>query len=111
MLPPSVPSKCTACPDIAVMEFTLGLQESSYGESVSTLGFGSRVSEITLGAAQKHCESSHIFDARETITLLQRQADVTKADLTAALAEVEAERAARTALESRVATLEVTALF
>lgn len=78
---------------------------------MSTLGFGSRVSEITLGAAQKHSESSHIFDARETIALLQRQADITKADLTAALGEVESERAARTALESRIASLEVQAPF
>lgn len=50
-------------------------QESSYGESVSTLAFGARVSEITLGAARKHCESGALFDAREAagrqVTLLR----------------------------------------
>ncbi len=40
-------------------------QESSYGESVSTLAFGARVSEITLGAARKHSESGALFEARE----------------------------------------------
>lgn len=82
-------------------------QETSYGESVSTLGFGSRVSEITLGAARRHCESSQIFDARETIALMQRQADTNKAEIAAAQSEAEAERAARLSLESRVAVLEV----
>ena len=32
---------------------------------MSTLAFGARVSEITLGAARKHCESGALFDARE----------------------------------------------
>ena len=41
------------------------LQSSSYGESISTLGFGSRVSEITLGQAKKNSESAQIFDAKD----------------------------------------------
>jgi hypothetical protein len=40
-------------------------QESSYGETVSTLAFGARVSDISLGAARKHCESGALFEARE----------------------------------------------
>lgn len=41
------------------------LQESSHGESISTLQFGARVSEISLGAAKKNVESGAIFEARE----------------------------------------------
>ena len=41
------------------------LQASSAGESLSTLAFGSRVSEITLGRVQRNCESSAIFEARQ----------------------------------------------
>ena len=41
------------------------LQSSSYGESISTLGFGSRVSEITLGQAKKNSESAQIFEAKD----------------------------------------------
>ena len=43
------------------------LQSSSYGESVSTLGFGSRVSEITLGQAKKNSESAQIFEAKDQV--------------------------------------------
>ncbi len=43
------------------------MQCSSYGESVSTLGFGSRVSEITLGQAKKNSESAQIFEAKDQI--------------------------------------------
>lgn len=41
------------------------VQESSHGESISTLGFGARVSEITLGAARRNTESGAIFEAKE----------------------------------------------
>ena len=44
---------------------------------MSTLAFGARVSEITLGAARKHCESGALFDAREAagrqVTLLRAE--------------------------------------
>ena len=43
------------------------LQSSSYGESISTLGFGSRVSEITLGQAKKNSESAQIFEAKDQV--------------------------------------------
>ena len=41
------------------------MQDSSFGESVSTLQFGARVSEISLGAAKKNVESGALFEARE----------------------------------------------
>lgn len=43
------------------------LQSSSYGESISTLGFGSRVSEITLGQAKKNSESAQIFETKDQL--------------------------------------------
>ncbi len=43
------------------------MQCSSYGESISTLGFGSRVSEITLGQAKKNSESAQIFEAKDQV--------------------------------------------
>ncbi|EIE19659.1 kinesin-domain-containing protein, partial [Coccomyxa subellipsoidea C-169] len=49
--------------------------ESSYGESVSTLGFGSRVSEISLGAAKKNVESGAIFEAKEAARRQEREAE------------------------------------
>ena len=42
-----------------------GVQASSYGETLSTLGFGARVSQISLGAARNNVESGAVFDARE----------------------------------------------
>lgn len=56
---PSVRRKC--------IEGGCLLQCSSYGESISTLGFGSRVSEITLGQAKKNSESAQIFEAKDQI--------------------------------------------
>ncbi len=41
------------------------MQASSCGESVSTLGFGARVAEITLGQARANTESGAVFEARE----------------------------------------------
>lgn len=46
---------------------TCVLQSSSYGESISTLGFGSRVSEITLGQAKKNSESAQIYEAKDQL--------------------------------------------
>ncbi len=43
----------------------LAPQASSCGESVSTLGFGARVAEITLGQARANTESGAVFEARE----------------------------------------------
>lgn len=36
---------------------------------MSTLAFGSRVSEITLGRASRNCQSSAIFEARQAALL------------------------------------------
>lgn len=43
------------------------VQASSAGESLSTLAFGARVSEITLGRATRNCESSAVFEARQAL--------------------------------------------
>lgn len=43
------------------------LQASSHGESTSTLAFGSRVSEVTLGQAKKNSESAQIFEAKDQV--------------------------------------------
>ncbi len=51
------------------------LQESSYGESISTLGFGSRVSEITLGPAKRNTESGAIFEAKETARRVEQESE------------------------------------
>lgn len=51
------------------------MQESSFGESVSTLGFGARVSEISLGAAKKNVESGAIFEAKEAARRQEREAE------------------------------------
>ncbi len=41
---------------------------------MSTLGFGARVSEITLGAARRNVESGAIFEAKEAAAAQQREA-------------------------------------
>ncbi|KAK9798229.1 hypothetical protein WJX73_010651 [Symbiochloris irregularis] len=49
----------------AMMFVHISPEESSHGESISTLQFGARVKEISLGAAKKNVESGAIFEARE----------------------------------------------
>ena len=51
------------------------VQETSFGESVSTLGFGARVSEVCLGAAKRNCESGAVFEAKETARRQEREAE------------------------------------
>ena len=51
------------------------MQESSHGESISTLGFGSRVSEITLGAAKRNTESGAIFEAKESARRIEQESE------------------------------------
>jgi Kinesin motor domain len=41
-------------------------ESSSFGESVSTLKFGARVSEITLGQAKRNVEAGSVLDAKAT---------------------------------------------
>ena len=69
------------------------LQVSSYSESTSTLQFGSRVSEITLGAAKKNVESGLMLDAREASAKLQRETNAARAEAAAAHEALEFERA------------------
>ncbi len=39
------------------------------------MGFGSRVSEITLGAAKRNTESGAIFDAKEAVRRAEQEAE------------------------------------
>ena len=69
------------------------MQGSSHSESTSTLQFGARVSEITLGAARKNVESGMMLDAREASAKLQRETAAARADAAAAHEALEYERA------------------
>ena len=68
------------------------MQETSAAESQSTMQFGARVSEITLGAAKKNTESSAMLDAREVSGRLQREVAVAKAEAAAARDAINEER-------------------
>lgn len=86
---------------------------SSFSESVSTLTFGSRVSEITLGAAKKNVESGIMLDAREAAGRLQREAAEARAEAAAVIeayeAELERQREQCRLLEAENARLKVAA--
>jgi len=70
-------------------------EESSVGETLSTLNFGHAVTKITLGAAKQNVvESGSVWEARHI-----------KEKLSDAKREVEAEREARRKLEEEVAML------
>eukprot|EP00192_Tetraselmis_astigmatica_P002102 CAMPEP_0117660610 /NCGR_PEP_ID=MMETSP0804-20121206/7059_1 /TAXON_ID=1074897 /ORGANISM="Tetraselmis astigmatica, Strain CCMP880" /LENGTH=1042 /DNA_ID=CAMNT_0005467349 /DNA_START=319 /DNA_END=3446 /DNA_ORIENTATION=- len=69
---------------------------SSYGETVSTLGFGTRVSQVTLGAAKQNREGAELFAAREAIARLEagnQEADAAADRLKAEVADLRAESA------------------
>uniref|UniRef100_A0A061S3R0 Kinesin family member C2/C3 n=1 Tax=Tetraselmis sp. GSL018 TaxID=582737 RepID=A0A061S3R0_9CHLO len=69
---------------------------SSYGETVSTLGFGTRVAEVTLGAAKQNREGAELFAAREEIARLEagnKGVDATVESLKAELASQRSDRA------------------
>eukprot|EP00891_Asterochloris_glomerata_P003861 jgi/Astpho2/3861/e_gw1.00062.13.1_t len=51
----------------AMMFMHIAPEASSHGESTSTLAFGSRVSEVTLGQAKKNSESAQIFEAKDQV--------------------------------------------
>lgn len=70
-------------------------ESSSHGESVSTLKFATRVSEITLGAAKRNVVSGKVFEAQEAVA--SRDAQLT--ELNAALADAR-ERAGRAEREA-----------
>lgn len=76
------------------------VQASSYSESTSTLQFGSRVSEITLGAAKRNVESGMMLDAREASAKLQRETAAARAEAAAAQDALEQERAEADQLRS-----------
>ena len=64
------------------IEFTNSfvMQASSHNESTSTLQFGARVSEITLGQAKKNVESGMMLDAKEASAKLQRETAAARCD-------------------------------
>lgn len=76
------------------------MQASSHSESTSTLQFGSRVSDITLGAARRNVESGMMLDAREASAKLQREAAVARSQAAAAQEALEQERAEADQLRS-----------
>lgn len=77
------------------------VQASSHGESTSTLQFGARVSEITLGAARRNVESGMMLDAREASAKLQRETAAARAEAAAAQEALELERAEADELRMR----------
>ena len=56
------------------------------------MAFGSRVSEITLGAAKKNSESFMMLDAKEVSGRLQREVAAAKAEASAAREAMNEER-------------------
>jgi hypothetical protein len=70
---------------------------SSYGETVSTLGFGQRVSQVTLGQAKKNQEGAELFAAREAIARLEAGTQGADAQVERLRSEVARERAAAAA--------------
>ncbi|GMH44370.1 hypothetical protein BSKO_12304 [Bryopsis sp. KO-2023] len=67
---------------------------SSRGETLSTAMFGARVSQITLGQAQKNAESGKIFEAREAISKLTSSSQTKDQKIKELAKVVETERAA-----------------
>ncbi|GFR53047.1 hypothetical protein Agub_g15747 [Astrephomene gubernaculifera] len=58
-------------------------ENSSFGETVSTLNFGNRVASVTLGQAKCNVESGKVFEAHEAITKKDRQLSDLKEQLQA----------------------------
>ena len=87
------------------------VQVSSHGESVSTLAFGSRVSEVTLGQAKKNSESGRVFEAKEALARLEREAGHARSEAAQMREEMELTRRAaqdeRDAMEQEMAQLKV----
>ncbi|KAK9837800.1 hypothetical protein WJX74_005282 [Apatococcus lobatus] len=84
---------------------------SSHGESVSTLAFGSRVSEVTLGQAKKNSESGRVFEAKEALARLEREAGHARSEAAQMREEMEMTRQAaqdeRDAMEQEMAQLKM----
>eukprot|EP01024_Parvocaulis_polyphysoides_P032176 TRINITY_DN2888_c1_g1_i1.p1 TRINITY_DN2888_c1_g1~~TRINITY_DN2888_c1_g1_i1.p1 ORF type:complete len:742 (+),score=171.34 TRINITY_DN2888_c1_g1_i1:296-2227(+) len=57
-------------------------EESSYGESSTTLQFGSRVTSITLGQVQKNTESGQLLEAKDTLKHQQKEIEQLRQILT-----------------------------
>jgi kinesin family protein C2/C3 len=66
-------------------------EASSSGESLSTLKFAARVSEITLGPARRNGESGRVFEAKEAALRAQRGEEARQHEAAALRAALEAE--------------------
>lgn len=73
-------------------------EENSAGESLSTLNFGKKVTEITLGAAKRNVDSGASWELKERINLARQEA-------VEALREAAEERSRRQELEEEVERL------
>lgn len=98
----------------AMMFVHVSPEESHHGESVSTLGFGARVSEITLGAAKKNVETAVLLRTKEALAQVQQQASEERQAAARLRAELEARQRAldeaaaeRAAMERAMAEMQV----
>eukprot|EP01023_Acetabularia_acetabulum_P023626 TRINITY_DN23051_c0_g1_i2.p1 TRINITY_DN23051_c0_g1~~TRINITY_DN23051_c0_g1_i2.p1 ORF type:complete len:364 (-),score=66.01 TRINITY_DN23051_c0_g1_i2:379-1470(-) len=57
-------------------------EDSSYGESSTTLQFGARVTSITLGQVQKNTESGQLLEAKDTLKHQQKEIEQLRQILT-----------------------------
>jgi len=88
----------------AMMFMHIAPEASSRGETLSTLMFGARVSQVTLGQARQNTESSKIFEARDAIQRLQQKAEKRQEKIQELEKVVETERAvARSAISEKEA--------
>jgi len=88
----------------SMMFMHIAPESSSRGETMSTLMFGARVSQITLGQARKNTESSKIFEAREAMERLHSKAEKRQERINQLEKVVETERAAaRSAISEKEA--------
>ncbi len=78
---------------------------------MSTLQFGSRVSEVTLGQAKKNSESGRVFEAKEALARLEREAGNARSEAAQMREEMEMARMVaeeeRDAMEREMAQLKV----
>eukprot|EP00803_Ostreobium_quekettii_P005920 evm.model.scf_900.3 EVM.evm.TU.scf_900.3 scf_900:41853-48914(+) len=88
----------------AMMFMHIAPESSSRGETLSTLMFGARVSQITLGQAKKNTQSSKIYEAREAMDKLNSKAEKKQERIEELEKVVETERAvARSAMSEKEA--------
>lgn len=90
----------------AMMFMHIAPEASSRGETLSTLMFGARVSQVTLGQARQNTESSKIYEARDAIKRHQLTAEKRQERIEELERAVQTERAEREAMEKRLLSLQ-----